>query len=82
MHSNLYIYLFLGFILFYFMFIRKNIIDSFNVTYAPIQYSLGNSDTLAELNETIWTPNCFPHGEYYTMRYGQPKNFSYGNFGN
>jgi hypothetical protein len=46
--------------------------DSFNnIIHGPALRSFGNPDGLSELNETKWTPNCFPHGEYYVMRYGR-----------
>jgi hypothetical protein len=51
-----------------------NIIDNFfNVVHAPVSRSLGEPERLAELNGTSWTPDCFPHGEYYVARYSLPR---------
>lgn len=47
--------------------------NNYEREFAPALRSFGRTSHIAELNETVWDPNCNPHGAFYTQRYSHPK---------
>ena len=41
--------------------------------YGIAKRSIGDPEVLAELNDAVWNPKLMPQGEFYTIRYTQPR---------
>jgi hypothetical protein len=70
------LYWIIGALVFYILFWCRRSCESFyDVDWdqlGPAYQSFGRTQVVAKLNDAVWD-DCMPNGEYYVMRYTEPK---------